>query len=140
LPEGAALFVLGTNRPLYFSVHSESAKIAPQGQAVVHLGKYLGGHPARAAEDRAELEAFADLAMPGWRDRVVVERYLPDMTVAHSAPWVFAPRPKVDEIAGVFLAGDWVGSQAMLADCSFASAARAVELATAECEHRRAAA
>jgi len=96
---------------------------------VVHIGKYLGGKPAQAAADRAELEAFADIAMPGWRDRVIVDRFLPDMTVAHSAPWLDEPRPKVDAIPGVFLAGDWVGEEAMLADASFASAERAAEQA-----------
>ena len=131
LPAKSSLFALGLDQPIYFSVHSHWAKIAPEGQAVAHIGKYLGSQPAHAAADRAELEAFADLAMPGWRDRVIVDRFLPDMTVAHSAPWLLAPRPKVDAIPGFFLAGDWVGDQAMLADASFASAARAAELAAA---------
>ena len=102
LPPKSSLFALGLDQPLYFSVHSHWAKIAPEGQAVVHIGKYLGGEPASAPGDRAELEAFADIAMPGWRDRVIVDRFLPDMTVAHSAPWLDAPRPKVDAIPGVF--------------------------------------
>ena len=98
---------------------------------MVHIGKYLGAAQADANKDRAELEAFADIAMPGWRECVIVDRFLPDMTVAHSAPWLDAPRPKVDAIPGVFLASDWVGDEAMLADASFASAARAAELAAA---------
>jgi hypothetical protein len=121
LPAGASLFALGLDTPFYHSVHSQWAKVAPEGQAVVHIGRYLGSGCA----DRAELEAFADITMPGWRDRVIVDRFLPDMTVAHSAPWIDAPRPSFDTIPGVRLAGDWVGEEAMLADASFASAARA---------------
>lgn len=125
LPAKSSLFAIGLDQPLYFSVHSHWAKIAPEGQAVVHVGKYLG---AERKPDRAELESFADIAMPGWRDRVIADRFLPDMTVAHSAPWIDAPRPAVNALPGVFLAGDWVGNEAMLADASFASAARAAEL------------
>ena len=42
-----------------------------------------------------------------------------------------AGRPAVDTLAmqNVYLAGDWVGSEGMLADASFASAQRAARLA-----------
>jgi phytoene dehydrogenase-like protein len=118
LPPNASLFALGLDQPIYFSVHSQWAKIAPEGKVVVHIGKYLGSGNGT----RAELEAAADIAMPGWRDRVVTDRFLPDMTVAHSAPWIDAPRPTVDAIEGVRLAGDWVACEGMLADACFASA------------------
>ncbi len=38
-----------------------------------------------------ELEAFADLLMPGWRELVVHARFLPDMTVTHAVPGVGGP-------------------------------------------------
>jgi hypothetical protein len=95
---------------------------------VVQACKYLGG-PADAASDRFDLEQFVDLAIPGWRDHAVVIRYLPNMTVTPAA-FSLQGRPAVDElgIPGVFLAGDWVGGEAMLADAAVASGLRAAEM------------
>ena len=61
---------------------------------------------------------------------VVARRFLPGLTVAHAFR---APRTadlpvgracELDGSPNVFLAGDWVGSEGMLADASAASAAR----------------
>jgi phytoene dehydrogenase-like protein len=41
LPDPRALFALGIDRPLYLSVHSAVARLAPGGGALVHLAKYL---------------------------------------------------------------------------------------------------
>jgi len=126
LPDGAAQFVLGMDQPYYFSVHSTAAKLTSGNGAVVHVAKYLGvGEPA----SRSELEAFADLAMPGWRPLAAASRFLPEMTVSHSAPWVDRKRLMPDRIPGVFLAGDYVGNAGMLADTSFASGCAAADLA-----------
>jgi phytoene dehydrogenase-like protein len=125
LPPGAARIAFGVDEPLYLSVHSAVARLAPAGRAVVHVAKYLAGD-TDAAKDREELEQFADRAIPGWRDQVEAARFLPQMTVAGAA---FSPqgRPAVDEfgIPGVVLAGDWVGGESMLADAAVASALRA---------------
>jgi hypothetical protein len=106
-------------------VHSAVAKLAPAGGAVIHICKYLAG-ASDASSDRRELEAFADLAIPGWRDRAEVVRFLPGMIVT---PAAFSPqgRPAVDElgIPGVALAGDWVGAHGMLADAAVATGLRA---------------
>ena len=129
LPAGAARVAFGVDQPLYLSVHSAAAKLAPAGAALVHVGKYLAratDAAADAAADRQELEQFADRAIPGWRDRAEVVRFMPHMTVT---PAVFSPegRPGVDALGlgGVALAGDWVGSEGMLADAAVASALRA---------------
>jgi hypothetical protein len=126
LPSGAAGFGLGLDRPLYLSVHSNSADLAPAGAALVHVAKYLTAEPSDAAGYRAELESFADLLMPGWRAEAELVRYLPSMTVAHAIP---APegRPDVDALGidGVAVAGDWVGPVGMLADAAIASGLRA---------------
>jgi hypothetical protein len=136
LPPNAPLFALGVDEPTYFSVHSRWAKLTAEvDSTVVHIGKYLG---AQQQADRAELEALADLAMPGWRDLVLADRYFPNLTVTHSAPWIDAPRPAVDAIPGVFLAGDWIGDEAMLADASFASASRGAALASASKDRKAA--
>jgi phytoene dehydrogenase-like protein len=128
LPEGAARVVFGVDQPLYLSVHSAAARLAPEGKALVHVAKYLAGDNDAAA-DRRELEQFADRAIPGWREQAEVVRFLPHMTVTEA---VLSPqgRPAGDElgIPGVALAGDWVGAEGMLADAAVASALRAAAM------------
>ncbi len=128
LPKDAAVFGLGLDEPLYFSVHSQWVKVAPPGKATVHVAKYLGGAESNASADRAQIEAFADLLMPGWRERVHYARFLPEMIVTHSVTGV-APRPDVDALgmAGVRIAGNWVGPEGMLADAAVASGLRAAQ-------------
>lgn len=134
LPDPEARFALGGDEPLYFSVHSASAKLAREGVAVVHAMKYLGGETASPA-DEAQLERFVDRLQPGWQQEVIVRRTLPNMTVTHALPTAemggLAGRPAVS-VAGmprVFLAGDWVGGRGMLADASVASGEEAAERA-----------
>jgi phytoene dehydrogenase-like protein len=128
LPENAANFGLGVDRPLYYSVHSAVAKLAPEGSALIQMAKYLASDSDPIA-DRAELEQFADLMAQGWRDRVVTSRFLPNMTVTHAMATTEG-RPDVDALSGqgVFLAGDWVGPENMLTDTAVASALRAASM------------
>jgi len=136
LPRPGHDFALGTDRPLYYSVHSASARLAPDGVAVVHAMKYLGND--RAA-DGGELEAFLDKLQPGWAGHAVARQALPGMTVSHALPLAseggLAGRPGVAAAGeghpNVFLAGDWVGGRGMLADASAASAEEAAGLALA---------
>jgi phytoene dehydrogenase-like protein len=129
LPENAANFGLGIDQPLYYSVHSAAAKLAPEGSALIQMAKYLafdtnpGSDPAR---DRADLEQFADLLAPGWRDRVTVSRFLPNMTVSHAMATTEG-RPDVDVLnkEAVAICGDWVGPENMLTDAAVSSALRA---------------
>ncbi len=125
LPPNAARFALGTDHPLYLSVHSHFANLAPRGCVLIHAGKYLSGNSDDAA-DRAELEAFADLAIPGWREEAEVIQFLPTMTVTHGSA-ARDGRPDIDvlKIPGVAIAGDWVGDEGMLVDSAVASALRA---------------
>jgi phytoene dehydrogenase-like protein len=125
LPDPRRLFVVGIDRPLYFSVHSASARLAPQGAAVIHVAKYLGpdDQKADAKAVEAELEAFCDVVQPGWRDEVVERRYLPSMMVTGALVEAGRGRPG-PEVAGVpslLVAGDWVGSESMIADAAMAS-------------------
>ena len=60
LPSPKTTFALGVDRPLYFSVHSRSARVAPDGAALVSTMKYLSPtEPPDAARDAAELEGYA---------------------------------------------------------------------------------
>jgi phytoene dehydrogenase-like protein len=144
LPAPRARFALGMDQPLYFSVHSASARLAPAGGAVVHAAKYLDEErldekaPRDAAADRRELEGMLDLLQPSWRDEVVEARYYPALTVATALDEAAQggalgrPSPAVAEIAGLYVAGDWVGAAGMLADASLASAALAADLILAQ--------
>ncbi len=85
LPDERATFALGVDQPLYLSVHSRTARVAPEGAALVSTMKYLpAGEPSDAARDRLELEAWLDRLQPGWRERLVTQRFLPAMVATHA--------------------------------------------------------
>ncbi|UQA61640.1 phytoene desaturase family protein [Polyangium aurulentum] len=135
LPVPRNRFVLGIDRPLYFSVHSAVARLAPQGGAIIHVARY--GSTEDPRETERELVALMDRVQPGWREFVVEKLFLPSMIVAHDLPAASRgglagrPGPRVPGAPGVFVAGDWVGPEGMLADASLASA-RAAARALAE--------
>lgn len=135
LPRPKVTFALGIDRPLYLSVHSATARLAPEGGALIHVAKYLPpDHAESPAEDRRELEELLDLVQPGWRETVVNSRFLPDMIVMNAVATATLegtkrrPSPEVHDVPGLFIAGDWVGSEGLLADASLASAKQAARL------------
>ncbi len=137
-PAGAHAFGLGIDRPLYYSEHSQWARLAPGGGASVVVARYLrAGETIDPAAVRASLEAFADVVAPGWRDVLVEARFFPGMTVMESLPLAarggLPGRPAVDApaVAGVFLAGDWVRSARLLAEGALESAMAAADGALA---------
>jgi hypothetical protein len=74
---------------------------------------------------RAELEELLDLLQPGWREQVVTTRLSPRLVVSHALVTP-AGRPDCDVgLPHLRIAGDWVGSEGMLADAALASARRA---------------
>jgi phytoene dehydrogenase-like protein len=134
LPEPRALFALGIDRPLYFSVHSAAAKLAPENGAVIHAAKYLGANPVDDPRDvERELEETLDIMQPAWRNAVVARRFMPMMTVSNALVTASQggvtgrPGPGVPGVEGLYVAGDWVGPEGMLADASMASAKLAAE-------------
>jgi phytoene dehydrogenase-like protein len=84
------------------------------------------GEPAAAVE--RQLTRFLDALQPGWRASVVRQRFLPDLVVAHALPEAALggtrgrPGPCVPDVPGLYVAGDWVGPEGLLADASLASA------------------
>ena len=133
LPQGDALFALGIDSPLYFSVHSAYAKLAPKNGALVHLAKYLGTSiEPKPKEDEQELEDLLDLLQPGWRQVVVKKRPLPSMVVSNALVTAAngglsgRPDPKIED--SLYIVGDWVGSEGLLSNASFASAKEAAQL------------
>jgi phytoene dehydrogenase-like protein len=138
LPVQRATFSLGIDRPLYLSVHSATARLAPEGGALIQTAKYLSpDHHDSAESVERELEALLDLVQPGWREAVVQRRFLPDMIVMNAMPLAsldgIAGRPgaEITDVNGLFVAGDWVGNEGLLVDASLASAKAAAELIVA---------
>ena len=145
LPRPRATFALGIDRPLYLSVHSAVARLAPEGAAMIHVMKYGAGDADPRAEER-ELEGLLDLIQPGWRELTIERRFLPNMLVSHALPTAAAggltgrPQVAVPGADGVYVVGDWVGPTGMLADASMASAHQAAQAIAARPLPARAAA
>lgn len=133
-PRPDARFVLGIDQPLYLSIHSGVADLAPEGGAMIYVAKYLGDDNTDAKQVQRELEDLLDLAQPGWRDVLVERRFLPNLTVVNALATAdkggLSGRPSVEtDIHSVYLAGDWVGGEGWLVDASLASAKLAASAA-----------
>jgi phytoene dehydrogenase-like protein len=138
LPRPRQNYSIGIDRPLYFSVHTAAARLAPGDGALVHALMYL---PAGATHDyeaaERELEWLVDELQPGWREAVVHRRFLPHITVSNALVTAASgglpgrPGPQAPGAPGLFVAGDWVGPVGMLADAALASGMAAGRLASA---------
>jgi phytoene dehydrogenase-like protein len=128
------LIYFDLDEPLYYSVHCPPARLAPPGQAVAHAMRYLGADSPSPAEARSQLEAHAAAAGVASGD-IVTSRYLHRMVASYAIPTAAngglpgRPSVMIDESPRVFVAGDWVGPEGMLADAVFASASQAVRAA-----------
>ncbi|WP_437482202.1 FAD-dependent oxidoreductase [Sorangium sp. So ce1014] len=126
LPHPRFRFVMGIDRPLYLSLHSGVARLAPEGGAVFHAALY--GPELAGGDAERELQDLLERAQPGYRDVLVERRFLPSLVVSNAVVAAegggYAGRPgvRVPEVDGLFLAGDWVGPTGMLADASLGSA------------------
>jgi len=132
LPQRGRWFALGLDDATYLSKHS------PPGYrdgVLLSLGGYT-------RQPRELLEKVADAIQPGWRERVTFERFLPRMTavsaIATPQTGGLPGRPGVDLGNGLFIAGDWIGSEGWLVDAALASAAAAARAATAHVADHRA--
>ena len=120
-------WVLGVDEPVYATLQSPPADMAPPGSAVAALVRY-GARNATA--DRADLEAHARLAGID-PETATVSRFLARMMVAGTQPRArlggLAGRPTVTATGhpAITMCGDWVGPQGMLADTALASGATA---------------
>ena len=133
LPDKETMFAIGIDQPLYFSVHSKYADLAPEGGALIHVAKYLGTSIVpKPREDEPELEQFLDFLQPGWREVVVKKRPLPNMVVCNAVVTAsdggLAGRPDTRIAENLYVVGDWVGKEGLLSNASVASAKRASEL------------
>jgi hypothetical protein len=135
LPQPGNTLVYGVDEPVYLAEHSGSARLAPEGGAVLHLARYDDGRPMSAASVRAGFEDLLDHCQPGWRSVLVHQRFLPRMTTMWALPSAgsggLAARPgtAIPDRPGVFRAGDWVGPTGLLADAAVGSALLAARAA-----------
>jgi phytoene dehydrogenase-like protein len=133
LPDKDTTFALGVDRPLYFSVHSNYARLAPKGGALIHVAKYLGTSIApRPREDELELEQFLDFLQPGWKEVLVKKRPLPNMVVCNAivtaADGGLAGRPDTKIAENLYVVGDWVGKEGLVSNASVGSAKHVADL------------
>ncbi len=123
LPREGRRFALGIDAPTYLSRHSPPDH---RGGALLSLAGY-------ARQPREELEAAADAVQPGWRERSILQRFLPRMVpvsaIASPASGGLAGRPAVDRGEGLYLAGDWLGPEGWLVDAAISSGAAAAAAA-----------
>ena len=131
LPSAKTKFALGVYEPLYFSVHSAAAKLAPEGAALIHVARYLAPNEKPEPQHFTQLERLLDRLQPGWRAVLVECQRLSGATVAWDFPradrsGLRQPSALSDQ-PGVFVCGDWVGREGMLADAAAASANVAAE-------------
>lgn len=128
LPNPQYRFVMGMGEPILFSDQSRAARLSDSGWHVLHLVKYHGRGAPDAEDDKAHLERVMDTLQPGWRNETEVYRFLPRMTVMYDFDHLHreqAPGPRVPEVNGLYVAGDWAGDEELLADAAAASAQRA---------------
>lgn len=136
----AAVFNL--DEPILFSLVSQFAAVAPEGHSLLALAWYRreGDDEVPATELRARLERSASRWLPDWRSALVVEQFLPDMTVSHDRPQPgrgLAGRWPAVIGDGLYLVGDWVGDHGLLLDASLASATTVGDAVLAPAEHHR---
>ncbi|MFV0307538.1 MAG: FAD-dependent oxidoreductase [Desertimonas sp.] len=129
LPSARFPNLFGIDEEIYLTVPSSVARDAPNGAAVLNVGRYL--RPGEEHLDhRPALEAVLDIHQPGWRDHVVDVRYVPRSLVSgdhcRAASHGALGRPGVDVcgVGGLVIAGDWVGPTGMLADAAVTSGER----------------
>lgn len=132
LSDSGCPYALGFDEPTYFAAHSSYSRLAPDEGAVAHLLRYLGPREKPAVGHIRQLEAMMTHLQPGWQQTVVRRQRLFGARIANDFPsahrsGVRAP-VVIGDTPGVFLAGDWVGDEGMLADAS-ASSAEAAALA-----------
>ncbi|HEX4346015.1 MAG TPA: FAD-dependent oxidoreductase [Vicinamibacterales bacterium] len=128
LPNLRRLVAFGVDQPLYFSVHSAVARLAPAGGALLHVSQYLRPGEVAGRDTERELEQLVDRLQPGWRDVLDTKQFLPNLTVTHTmltaAQGGTAGRPtsRLAAYDNVFIAGDWVGPRGQLSDAAAGSA------------------
>lgn len=132
LPNPKQLFAMSLTEPVYYSVHSNYAKLSDDASSVVlHVLRYY--HPEEQPKPkriRSELEQFLEQIQPGWRNYELTSRFLPQITVNQRLPQIGDEQRLAGfkkSLPGLYIAGDWASSDFMLAEGAVTSAKQAAE-------------
>lgn len=132
IPNPQNTFALGLEDPLYYSVHSASARLADEDdKTLIHMGVYLESDEHGGQQHLDLMIEMLNKLQPGWESHVIYKRYLPNMVASYATPLAgrngIAGLPSTGIAASnrILAAGDWVGSGHFLADASAASAINA---------------
>jgi glycine/D-amino acid oxidase-like deaminating enzyme len=107
--------------------------IAPDGEHLIQMQMPID-HESSRVEGVARLEAIADQALPGWRERTTyrLQSLANARTGAVDFPGAsWRDRPAIDRGSGVYLVGDRVAAPGLLSEVSLNSGVRAAQLAVA---------
>lgn len=133
LPKPNVNFAIGMDEPLYYSVHTRSAQLAPNNGAMIHLAVYLGPNESSKAHEERLLKLM-DQLQPGWRNELVYKRFLLSMVASNGTPLAVLSgangleSPIIEGYPNVYVTGDFVGKGALLVDAAVKSALEAVDL------------
>lgn len=132
LPNPKKLFAMGITDPLYYSVHSNYARLSEDGEnTVLHVYKYQ--HPndqIDGKEVKKELEQFLEKMQPEWKKYEITSRFMPNITVNQRLPQLGDEQKLACaniEIPGLFLAGDWVSPYSVLSEGAVSSGKQAAK-------------
>lgn len=133
LPKPNVTFAIGMDEPLYYSVHTRAAQLAPDNGAMIHLAVYLGPNESSKVHEERLLKLM-DQLQPGWQNELVYKRFLLSMVASNGTPLAVLngasglESPIVDGYPNVYVTGDFVGKGALLVDAAVKSALEAVEI------------
>ncbi|MFE8697700.1 phytoene desaturase family protein [Cytobacillus sp. FJAT-53684] len=132
LPNPKKLFAMDIQHPLYFSVHSNYARLSAEGKsAVMHVFKYH--HPDEKIDEKKvknELEQFLEKIQPGWKNYEITSRFIPQIIVNQRLPQIGDEQIlqcSKQGIPGLYIAGDWASPDFILAEGAVSSAKQAAE-------------
>lgn len=132
LPNPKRLFAMDMIEPIYYSVHSNYARLSKDGKsAVLHVFKYY--HPEDQIDGKkvqSELECFLEKMQPGWKEFKITSRYMPHVTVNQRLPQIGAGHMQLrsqTDITGLYIAGDWASPHSILAEGAIESGLHAAE-------------
>jgi phytoene dehydrogenase-like protein len=107
--------------------------LAPAGEHLIQMQMPIDAETSKA-DGVARLEAIADQALPGWRERTThrLESLANARTGAVDFPGTsWRDRPAIDRGHGVYVVGDRVAAPGLLSEVSLNSGVRAAQLALA---------
>lgn len=116
---------------------AQDRTVAPAGESLFQLDLPVAEGESNAAA-HARLERFADLAVPGWRDRLTWHRTATarGRTGALDLPGqTWRDRPAIARGNGIFLAGDMVAAPGMRGEIAMNSAMVAAQAAIQSLQH-----